>query len=320
MDAGTGAAVSVAVELLRFKWKPCELRVLLAASFDPGPTSQRDWQIKTGVPANHLMETIVELERLRGLSIQAVDPGLVLRVLPVSFWKAKPIVDPPVFLKAWPPNIGQARLDLVTEAPSLTEALCAVSVSGSSTLASALRPIDGRNSSTATSAPALTPSPVPAVLPESGAVSPESGSFGADSSGIRRISTGIRSVLGGKGGNVPNVKRSNVSDLKRETSKRSDAGAREGSEAEALRDEVRRFVGDLDFRKFYERPDYALIFECADRGKVLENSLRYCLAAIKEGVAVQKNHGAMLWDEFKRQSRNRALVQAMRGAAHGAIK
>lgn len=90
-------------------------------------------------------------------------------------------------------------------------------------------------------------------------------------------------------------RRSDVLDQKRLTSKRG-----EEEERSTLPERVRLFVGERDWRRYWEQDEPQAIFADAQRSAVLLSSLRYCQAALKEGVAVRKNTGAMLWEDYKR--------------------
>lgn len=89
-------------------------------------------------------------------------------------------------------------------------------------------------------------------------------------------------------------RRSDVSEIERTTSKRGD------EHGDGLRERVRLFVGERDWRKFWEHDEWQDIFDDVQRAKVLASSLRYLQAGLREGVAFRKNGGAALWADYKR--------------------
>lgn len=111
-----------AVELLRFKWTPSELRLLLAAWADAGPVSEGDWAVRAGLPRNHLLPTLERCVALGGIAREARAEGIVLFVQPVEFWKVTPRCEARAFNRAWR-SCEQVRLAIVTEQASLAEAM-----------------------------------------------------------------------------------------------------------------------------------------------------------------------------------------------------
>lgn len=127
-------------------------------------------------------------------------------------------------------------------------------------------------------------------------VSPDSGKSAPDSGGADDLCTTFR--------------RSDVLDPRRITSKRPAAAPDSGEVGGAgpgagLAERIRLFVGERDWRRYWEGDDVQAIFEDGTRARVLESSLRYCQAALKEGVAVRKNTGAMLWEDYRRTLRDK---------------
>ncbi len=110
------------LELLRFAWTPSCLRLLLAAGSDAGPVQLHVWAWRAGLPRNHVKAAIVECERLGGLKQEARAEGLALFVQPVEFWRVTPLMEARDWAQAWH-GVAQSRLALVTEAPSMIEAL-----------------------------------------------------------------------------------------------------------------------------------------------------------------------------------------------------
>lgn len=112
----------VALELLRFAWKPNELRLLMAGLADSGPTSRAMWSRRTGIPRNHLAAVMAECERLGGCKVAGEAEGLTVNVQPVVFWRVTPMCEPREWAFAWQ-GVGQEKLSLSTEMPSLSEAM-----------------------------------------------------------------------------------------------------------------------------------------------------------------------------------------------------
>lgn len=255
-----------AIELLRFDWSRTQGRLLLAAMADAGPVSARAWAVRSGVPRNHVLPTIAECERLGGLKQELRAEGIVLLVQPESFWRVTPLAEAAAWAEAWR-NVAQERLALVTEARSLAEAMTEMRAA-----------VEGR-------------------LPDRNPVGtrPESG-------GDDRNPGGSCTSFEGTSSSSETFRRSDVLDPKRITSKRSGEEERlaRSDEHYQLQERVRLFVGERDWRRYWEQDEPQAIFADAQRAEVLRNSLRYCQAALKEGVAVRKNTGAMLWEDYKR--------------------
>lgn len=262
------ACLTVAVELLRFDWRPTQLRLLLAALADAGPVSRRTWAVRAGVPANHLAEVVGECSRLGGLRPEGGPEGLSLFVQPPEFWRVTPLAEVAVFSDAWQGPGRQRRMALVTEAPGLAEAM-----SAGGAIANSRSPIAEAN---ARNPGGKVPLPI----------------------------TGIRERVPDSGCDVSTTfRRSDVFDPKRLTSKRGegiDHHSRDGCATAELSERVRVFVGERDWRRYWENEEAQSIFSDAVRAAVLSSSLRYCQASIREGVRVRKNTGAMLWEDYKR--------------------
>lgn len=112
------------LELLRFKWKPQALRLLAAALADAGPVSVADWSARTGIPRNHVLDTMRECERLGGVTLEArAVEGMVVRVQPVEFWRVTECMGRAAWAEAWRGKSVAARLALATESMSMGEAL-----------------------------------------------------------------------------------------------------------------------------------------------------------------------------------------------------
>jgi len=129
------------LEILRFKWKPLEMRLLLAALHDKGPVQLDVWSRRTGIPRNHLLDTVRETERKQGIMVEMRPEGLWVGVQPPAMWKERSLLDESDWKQAWQ-GASQERLSIASEMPNLADAL------------------------------AVTGSPSP---PESGWVDPESG-------------------------------------------------------------------------------------------------------------------------------------------------
>lgn len=119
------------------------------------------------------------------------------------------------------------------------------------------------------------------------------------------------SHLGGKGGNVSET--FNRSDVKRLNVQRSDA--REACEnfanpVLALRERVRKFVGETDWanENFWNHGTGWRAQVFLDESRELERALNYCEAGLsdtKSGITIKTTKGAMLWDQFQRERRAR---------------
>lgn len=118
------------LEILRFNWKPNIIRLLLAAAVHPGPLSAHDWSRRSGVPRNHLLPAVREAERLGALAVETWPEGLRLLVQTVEMWRERPECSAEDFAAAWGRAVGQLRLQLATEMPSLGDALAAQPDSG----------------------------------------------------------------------------------------------------------------------------------------------------------------------------------------------
>lgn len=269
-----------AIELLRFDWSRTQGRLLLAALADAGPVSVRAWAVRSGVPRNHVLPTIAECERLGALKQELRAEGIVLLVQPVEFWRVTPLADAAAWSEAWR-NVAQERLDLVTEARSLAEAMASMRAAADGKGADR-NPVGGQ---------------------------PESGKADRNPIGVCTSFAGTSSET---------FRRSDVLDQKRITSKRGELSeardtSPQGGEGEersarsgdpcSLQERVRLFVGERDWRRYWEQEEPQAIFADAQRAAILRSSLRYCQAALKEGVQVRKNTGAMLWEDYKRALR-----------------
>ena len=113
------------LELARFAWKPNELRLMLVAMHCGGPVARARWVLRTGIPRNHLMAVMQEVERLGGCKLELTDEGVAVRVQPVSFWRVTPLCEAEVWAQCWR-EAGTARLDMATEARTLADALASV--------------------------------------------------------------------------------------------------------------------------------------------------------------------------------------------------
>lgn len=122
---------TLCLELLRFKWKPQALRLLVSAMADAGPVSRARWVVRTGIPANHLIAVMQEVQRLGGCKLELSEEGVAVRVQPVSFWRVTPLVEAEEWSQSWRGN-GVTKLDLATEARTLADALSAVLSDGAS--------------------------------------------------------------------------------------------------------------------------------------------------------------------------------------------
>lgn len=111
-------------DLLRYGWKPNELRLLLAAMQDAGPVLAGDWAVRSGVPANHLAAVLGECVRLGGMKSEARAEGICMWVQTPEFWRVREKCSVERWHEAWP-GATQGRLALVTEAVGLGEALAA---------------------------------------------------------------------------------------------------------------------------------------------------------------------------------------------------
>lgn len=113
------------IEPLRFNLKPNVLRLVLAAAADPGPASRKAWSVRAGVPLNHLRPALEEAMRIGALAVSPEAEGLRLLVQPVAMWRERELVGAADWAAAWS-NGRQHKLDLATEAQTLTEALAEV--------------------------------------------------------------------------------------------------------------------------------------------------------------------------------------------------
>jgi hypothetical protein len=156
------------LELLRYKWKPQALRMLLAAAADAGPVSVAEWAARSGVPRNHVLETLRECERLGGVTLEPrAGEGVAVYVQPESFWRVTECMSRAEWEQAWKRMAVGQRLALATESMSLGQALAepeSMSMIGRMRAAADGVPDSGT------------------ALPDSGKVHPESG---RPSSGIR---------------------------------------------------------------------------------------------------------------------------------------
>lgn len=195
--------------------------------------------------------------------------------------------------------------DALGEPPSLSQALR--ELAGTTTVfpaqcRDAVRSGDRRNVGQASAPPsARGPVPESGTVPENGTGVPDSGTHG-----VSRCGSGAANAVP-ESGTPPTYRRLNVPSEERLTSKRPAPVPESGTAPTAgLREKVRTFVGERDWRRYWELPDYQDIFEDPLRATVLSSSLRYCQAGLKEGVPVRKNTGSMLWDDYKR-----ALAKAL---------
>lgn len=263
------------LEILRFNWRPSLVRLLLAAAADAGPVSSAVWARRAGLPRNHLLPTMRAAQNLGALAVECGPEGFRLLVLPVEMWRERPECNAMEFAAAWGRTVDQMRLGLVTEAPSLHDALAVAPKSG-------------------------VESPLAKVSPNFGVESPKFGGVPPNFGGPDRISVGPGTERSGtfkretfQAENVPTFKR-NV-----EASESGDGG-------DALRRRVEAFVGATDWRKFWEHERYQEIFDDPMRANVLAGSLRYLQAGLKTGVVrVRTNAGRTLWDDYQRSLRAR---------------
>jgi ribosomal protein L24E len=187
-----------------------------------------------------------------------------------------------------PPSLSQALRELAGTTTTNFPALCR----------DAVRSGDRRYVGQA-SAPQAVRDPVPdsGTVPENGMGVPESGTLG-----VSRCGSGAADAVPDSG-TAHTYKRNNVSSEERITSKRvpvPDSGTSAGQADPKLRDKVLEFVGERDWRRYWEWPEYQEIFEDPFRAKILAGCLRFCRAKLREGVPLRKNPGSMLWDEYKR--------------------
>ena len=119
------------LELLRFKWKPQAVRLLIAALAEAGPVSRARWVLRSGIPGNHLIAVMQEVQRLGGCKLELSEDGIAVHVQPVSFWRVTPLVEAQEWAQSWG-DIGTTKLDLATEARTLADALSAVLSDGAS--------------------------------------------------------------------------------------------------------------------------------------------------------------------------------------------
>ena len=119
------------LELLRFKWKPQALRLLVAALAEAGPASRARWVVRSGIPGNHLIAVMQEVQRLGGCKLELSEDGIAVHVQPVSFWRVTPLVEAQEWAQSWG-GIGTTKLDLATEARTLADALSSVLSDGAS--------------------------------------------------------------------------------------------------------------------------------------------------------------------------------------------
>lgn len=113
-------------EALNYKWKPQAIRLLWAASLDAGPVDLDIWSRRTGIPRNHLLNTVREVERLGGIATEILAEGLKVAVLPVKFWRVTEISNVADWRRAWVIGSRQERLDIASEMPDLADALASV--------------------------------------------------------------------------------------------------------------------------------------------------------------------------------------------------
>jgi hypothetical protein len=261
------------LEILRFNWKPSLIRLLLAAAADAGPVPANVWARRTGLPRNHLLASLREAEKLQALAVEMRPEGLRLLVLPVEMWRERPECDAMEFAHAWGRTVEQMRLALVTEAPSLHDALAVAPKSG-------------------------VESPLSKVSPKSGEAAPNFGEAAPDSGGIDRISESSE--------RTETFRRNTFQAENVPTCKRNVGGAESGDIGDGLRRRVEEFVGPTDWRKFWMHERYQEIFDDPIRASVLAGSLRYLQAGMKTGVVrVRTNAGRALWEDYGRCLRKR---------------
>lgn len=263
------------LEILRFNWKPSLVRLLLAAAADAGPVSAAVWARRTGLPRNHLLPAMRAAEKLQALAVEMRPEGFRLLVLPVEMWRERPECDAMEFAHAWGRTVEQMRLALVTEAPSLRDALAVAPKSG-------------------------VESPLSKGSPDFGVESPNFGELPPKFGGHDRISESAGTERSGTF-RRETFQAENVSTFKR------NVGAPEsGDGGDALRRRVESFVGPTDWRKFWMHERYQEIFDDPIRSGVLAGSLRYLQAGLKQGVVkLRTNAGRTLWEDYQRSLRTR---------------
>ncbi len=112
------------LEILRFDWKPNELRVLLVALCAPGPAPKAAWLARTQIPrGDKLLEAIDSLREARAVVPQFQPDGIVVQVQPATFWRVRETATREDWLQAWGPASEQMRLGLVTETPGMSDVL-----------------------------------------------------------------------------------------------------------------------------------------------------------------------------------------------------
>lgn len=124
---GNGVSAEFCRRVLAYKWTGSQLRLLLAALFDPRPAGKREWARRAGLPVNHIETVIRQCQGYRALPDplprDPKDPGRIgLPVQPCSFWTCGIIFacESSVATQA---VAGQALLGLATDRPGLAEAL-----------------------------------------------------------------------------------------------------------------------------------------------------------------------------------------------------
>jgi len=269
----------VPLEPLRFNFKPRALRLLLAALADPGPASRSAWSLRSGVRAGHLSETMAELSGARAIDVKLEAEGIKILVQPVEFWRERPICRRDVWIESWANVARQSRLDLVSEAPGLTDALANVARGSANVDPGLAADVAGRvsesvNDSVNNSLPKLGSPPQNGEIPQNG----------------ERPST----TRAGRHVKRNDVLKENVGTFNAEDSVNN------------LRERVRQFVGDRDWSRYWSAPRWSRIFDEPERAALLDGALSYLKAGIADGsVRIRLNNGAALWEEFGRAERER---------------
>lgn len=246
----------------------------------------------TRISKGNVSSTLESL--IRALVIEECGPGLYAIKLPVEGWRIPPrlnwtgaLQEMDAWLRRGPESeLGEPGEGRLGESPSISQALR--ELAGLSDFPAACRRgamRDRRDASRSIAAPDAGASGTVGV--------PESGTVG----GTRCVPAAVP-----ESGTYPTFRRLNVPSEERLTSKRLDVPESGTPKApiDGLREKVRAFVGERDYRRYWERDEEQAIFDDPLRSEVLWSSLRYCQAGIKEGIQVRKNTGSMLWSDYRR--------------------
>ncbi len=294
------AKIKAFLEVLRYNWKPTAMQLLLAALGHGGPSSRRNWSIRSGIPAQHLGGVIHELQMGGAIHAEVNDEGIKILVQPIEFWRERQLCRRDVWSVAWADAARQTRLDLVTEADGLWEALSDIGPVPAEQTADVVE--ERRDAAAA-------PVQLTGAMPVNNPVNKSPPEIRVPEIGEKtsRIS-GENLPNFGSAMEVPCTTR--APDVKRyDVLKGTFRTYNVDSDCEQLRDRVQAFVGDRDYERYYGRPCWCWLFEDPAASQ-LERALRYLTAGIAEGaIRIRKSPGAALWEQFGRLQREEIATE-----------